>query len=128
MQLPEGYTQVNGQIPNVLYELKKINVFVGGNNSGKSRFMRSIINCPRWLYTKEKLNAFSKEKFVDLVKCIISTDYRNEQFNGVNALDIVMNSYRSSLYVGLLPQTHLFTDKNTCYIPVLRGIENFERF
>ncbi len=39
-----SYTIVNAKKPNSLSSLKKVNIFVGANNAGKSRFLRQIFN------------------------------------------------------------------------------------
>ncbi|MBP5511809.1 ATP-binding protein [Candidatus Saccharibacteria bacterium] len=43
LNMENNYTDANGHPLSVLFDLKKFNVFVGENNSGKSRFVRSFL-------------------------------------------------------------------------------------
>jgi len=38
----EGYITINSELDKRLENLSKVNIFIGANNSGKSRFMRSL--------------------------------------------------------------------------------------
>ena len=54
-QLPQ-YTVSEADDPAILSRLSKINIFVGANNSGKSRFMRELVNWQRQFPTVPHLD------------------------------------------------------------------------
>ena len=60
------YTIINSTAEDCLNDLSKINIFVGANNSGKSRFMRSLyINIPLvFLPSNKQFETFLKQRDV----------------------------------------------------------------
>ncbi|HBG1591618.1 hypothetical protein KWV42_19335 [Clostridioides difficile] len=55
--------------------LSKVNIFVGANNSGKSRFLRTIFNLNSFNYTSDIVNlSYINNVIMDMKKS-------NEEFN-----------------------------------------------
>lgn len=59
------YSSNNIEKKDILDNLSKLNIFVGGNNSGKSRFLRSICNDSNLMYTLNSEKMFEYNKMVD---------------------------------------------------------------
>lgn len=72
----EDYTVATSTSRGVLDNLSKINVFVGGNNSGKSRFMRSLASMGELRYSPncdvDKINKLKKDVTESIQRAITS--------------------------------------------------------
>lgn len=176
------YNKYNNII-NTLGDFSKINIFIGENNCGKSKLIRSFTNTNHIIYSKENItnkksynrdffllkdniqtlknelnNLNIKEKFYDILKIInelehiennkeyfyfaINLKEKNESlkyilnrnnshenriFNIIENINIYINNIKNELkYNNGLVET--INRKNIIYIPILRGIENFELY
>ena len=57
----QSYKIVNSEFEDRLEDLSKVNIFVGANNSGKSRFMRSLF----YIDKRDKLNFLPNDNLFD---------------------------------------------------------------
>lgn len=152
-----NYVDKNNKSIRALSNLKRINLLVGENNSGKSRFMRSLIennveNKCR-LITEKEIKQIDIYKFENSIKEIlyqIKYAYNDDYFiiknecEKLNLADKFMYLY-NLYFTHLLPKKanerilselsemlnyridkRIIRSENYYYIPVLRGIENFE--
>ena len=96
------YFDKDNQPLNFLDNINKLNIFVGANNSGKSRFLRRILSNPDChLYSDELTQRIIDEdiKHLDLINKKLSQDYQwklPSDFKNPSNMDIV--SYTMYLY------------------------------
>lgn len=156
----------------IIPNLKKVNIFIGENNCGKSRLMRSIAkesyeifseeNCWREQLSYKRNIEGLKELIKRLKECSVETDfnkiinvlgneddkdifylveninsqlkeeknkldpYNSYQRNIINIIDSIdrnISNIRS-----LIRDSKTTKNKKIIYIPILRGIENFELY
>lgn len=139
--------------------LKKLNLLVGTNNSGKSRFIRNLIKktSKAVLYVSSEqdegkyefkrkvdyiINSFCKEKFdsidspnsIKFKEKLESEKYIDKLMKILNLLEPFEESFKENLLneaVITLDSNiskELLTKDDFYYIPILRGIENFEKY
>lgn len=159
IQKTKIYFDKNGQTLNFLDNINKLNIFVGANNSGKSRFLRRILSNPNChLYTDELTQAtiIDAKRHLHSIYRRLCSGYKWSLPNGlkeVEELDEV--SYTMYLYNVIdsfdkgdntelinfkddlnqvLMDFWVSPDKQDApkyikkYIPILRGIENFDNY
>lgn len=166
------YNKYNNKI-NMLPNLSKVNIFIGENNCGKSRLMRSFLNNALPIYSTDnienqrdynkyinslktyiqQLKECEKANLKEKVKNILEDDedkeifYKiNEIFPQIDELKETLNRYdsdderiircidnidRNIDYIKtftIYPNGKTINEKDLVYIPILRGIENFEMY
>lgn len=171
----EFHNRFNEKI-DILENLKKVNIFIGENNCGKSRLMRSFLKENLTIYSTENLNTVEKNnKYFSYIEDL---KYRIEQLR-IHGKDIINNEMllllpndnddkeifyninkllpqlikiKSQLSVSIPKELKVIqqisniisvvsyiknmivysnigiNQRNIIYIPVLRGIENFEMY
>ena len=101
-EVAKQYT--TGEEDNSLNNLSRINIFIGPNNTGKSRFMRDLFNVEQHLFDKEplQLNKYDeklcelKEYLQDKLKTLIHNDeldleiLNSECFNNEESIKILI--------------------------------------
>lgn len=159
---------------NMLPNLSKVNIFIGENNCGKSRLMRSFLNNNLPIYSTDniqgnqreynrcigvlkthikQLKECGKENLKEKVKSILEDDEDKEMFYKINEIFPQIDGIKASLnrynredeklincidsiernidYIKtytLYPNGKTINRKDLIYIPILRGIENFEMY
>jgi predicted ATP-dependent endonuclease of OLD family len=68
--------------------LSKINIFIGPNNSGKSRFLRSLFSQEIFDYTSQEINLNEINNAINELHSKIETYYRQNNINSVQGVDL----------------------------------------
>ncbi len=138
----------------IIGRLKRINILVGENNTGKSRFMRNIFSHPKNQLLLENKEARICRYISDINDSILRNIKYIDKNQGLriekqlknikSELDKFVLIYKEcqkskSLIINkdikenidqLINKSNLYKGikgkENVCYIPILRGIENFE--
>ncbi|MBR2247934.1 MAG: ATP-binding protein [Clostridia bacterium] len=158
------YYGINGMPIKYINHLNKVNVFIGENNSGKSKMMRLLVNSDM---VKILSNDFVKDDTNDCRNSIINNlklitnntnyDFQIDNNNDMTntdfycciqeKIDMFKNNYKSNNYPVSNYISHIdsqmnrlleilcrenknvrqtsISARNPIYIPILRGIENF---
>ncbi len=155
-----------------LYNLSKINIFIGENNCGKSRLLRNIIKCDTskavYCLSEEYSKHFARLKndlFVYInkynnypscpkeYKIVMNEEVKNSDDNqfycliyelvnnlgvDLNSFDSTLSSYyseinnllrnMSNLIMGHTIKIKKIKELDVTYIPILRGIESFNKY
>ena len=110
--------------------LSKINVFIGENNSGKSRFLRSLFSKPFMLLEDNKFNIFFTQH-----KKSIYTNFHEEEVQILKFIDTYKALGNQSSYYANVDNEFFSMLKNYSqsvkkedkfYFPVLRGIKDYK--
>lgn len=72
----------------VLYNISKLNIFVGGNNSGKSRFLRSIFNDKKFTFNLQHKKIDEYNKLIDSMSNEITRAFIGENVLGIGGIHI----------------------------------------
>lgn len=158
----------------MLSNLSKVNIFIGENNCGKSRLMRSFLNNDLSIYSTDnihgrqreynscisslkncikQLKECKKDNLKEKVKNILDDDddketfykinesfsqmsiirdslnrYNNEEAKLINCIDNIGQNIDYIKTYTLYPNGKTINKKDLVYIPILRGIENFEMY
>lgn len=97
-EVTKQYT--TGEEDNNLNNLSKINIFIGPNNSGKSRFMRDLFSIKEINYSYKQLNLENVKNEFDRQNLIIQEFYKKyglEQLNAFNISDYRIEEQYSAL-------------------------------
>ncbi|WP_201620445.1 ATP-binding protein [Psychrobacter maritimus] len=99
----EGYTDFDsseGLNRNNPFELKRLNIIVGANNSGKSRFMRELA-CKIYVDEISLKNLTSYLQLLQKVGVLLNTFSVNGEWNTsafeFNSFNVIKNNYTSNL-------------------------------
>ena len=99
----EGYTDFDsseGLNRNNPFELKRLNIIVGANNSGKSRFMRELA-CKIYIDEISLKNLTSYLQLLQKVGVLLNMFSVNDEWNTsafeFNSLNVIKNNYTSNL-------------------------------
>jgi len=154
-QIIEQYISENGKVVKAITNLAKVNIFVGENNSGKSRLLREIAKNSNFKYYELKdydinrvksvisegqsVNSKIREIFEKYMK-IHDPKNRKEILDFIlniideleRVADYTINNYRNNfknIYDWLKSSNSCNSKSNVkkVYIPILRGIENFKQ-
>ena len=111
--------------------LSKINIFIGENNSGKSRFLRHLYKTPFYGFSKE-----GYVKFYQLIEPYIrisqydqmqfSLKEFNEIYNQIGTYVTRISNKPNNFFSNLLNISVQVASKNKFYFPVLRGIKDYK--
>ena len=114
-------------------KLSKTNVFIGENNSGKSRFLRTLYSSDFYAMTDDAMNmVYSNfdEKFV-YGPYVVVPESPIEKFNDLyKKVDASKTHYSDSEYrfFGELQRSAKLIDlTNKFYFPILRGVKDYKR-
>jgi len=168
--IPDYFDKYNQKLSKI-NGLNKVNIFVGENNSGKSRLMRKILlletadlyddllpnndlKSQEKEYRRKLINGMkliSKyfdgelkknvldleqysflelyEKAYDIINLIELNEKEKVDLGEFNSAQQILESY-FNVFLKKSGQNakYRLNSNNSCYIPILRGIENFEKF
>lgn len=133
----DDYVAFNHPDYNQIIEIKRLNFFIGKNNAGKSRFLRSLYPCKASTSAFNKYNyskSFFKElteDFLDQLKSKNIVTYENKECGPI-AEQFKSLRDRSDELIDSDEKFTNFAEQNACYftyykyyIPTLRGLRNF---
>ena len=143
------YVNSEGRIITFLNNISKVNIFIGKNNSGKSRFMRAIIKnkydfidvyssdltkngqFERFINTYRNTSIMEIQKYIKILvkyKDMKKTEILSVLLKMHDEIRNISDPYVIRDCFGYLEKLIAFLNKETIdivYIPILRGIEKF---
>lgn len=131
-KLTEIHTDYNFKNSSVCFgDLSKMNIFIGENNSGKSRFLRYIFKTNFYAILESSFDNFfiaNKSKAYNRYDHIPSGKISkfNEVYSKVGTESSYYSNVGNSFFKSLENNSKLFDNKNKFYFPVLRGIKDYK--
>ena len=112
-------------------DLSKTNIFIGENNSGKSRFLRYLFKTNFYAISESSFENFfsvNKSKVYNRYDHIPSGKISkfNEIYAKIGAESSYYSNVGNSFFKSLDANSKLFDNKNKFYFPVLRGVKDYK--
>lgn len=110
--------------------LSKTNIFIGENNSGKSRFLRMLFQQNFYTINSEKMYELFTEldstlrEFEDFDRSPISQF--NRIYNKIGMQKSIYSNVGNSFFSCLEKYAHYFQEPNKYYFPTLRGVKDYK--
>ncbi len=125
----ENISEIFGIEYRFLMPLNKINILIGRNNSGKSYFMRSILNKTAYIISTENIRKLLKENlnkisdYEDIEKFLIIEFFENTNINFLKIITQIKNFEKAKIEKSATIFTSIGQGFNTNY-----KVYNFENF
>ena len=105
--------------------LSKTNIFIGANNSGKSRFLRYLYSTN---FKKIDYTSFSKKYKLKYRKEIDTSAFLNlfNHSHNYNNSPYNYNTIKEDFYDILKSSEQIYTSNNKFYFPPLRGVKDYQ--
>lgn len=81
----------------MLERLSKINLFVGANNSGKSRFLRSLLQINPMRFKSNHINF--EEEVLKITKCLSNVEEILRQYDGVTIDQVSIDNLKKAIQI-----------------------------
>ena len=117
----------------VFGELSKTNIFIGENNSGKSRFLRNLFSTSFSYIVKDDVSLFKSSFNISNIygreNVILESEFKifNDIYDKVDKDRNHYRNYNSIFFETLSRCSKSISNENKFYFPVLRGTKDYKK-